>query len=228
MKKVLVFITIGLSFFMIACTSNKEKRNYKEQKNIVIQNKKTEKLNFEELQDSLRTALLKLKNNNSLKSGLLEELYIRNLVREVNGIVKIEIPFNLHSFDCGAPDCYSTNISFEFLAKESIEFPKKVDFTLLEKGCGIVKEMLETGTFELIELTDEKLNYYSKKMNSNLIIYKENKETKLFYFPDSELNPLKVNMINKVLKDYEEDGLEKNVPYQSTFMLTRDYSNFIN
>ena len=183
------------------------------------------KLTFKEIQDSLRKQLLKSKTNKNLKSSILQELYIRGLVNEEDDKIKFELPFNLHSFDCGSPDCYSTDIVFEIIAKEPIEFPKKIDFTLKEYGCGIENDILENGTFELVEQSAEYVNYYSKKQKSNLIIIADKR--KLYYFEDQKINVIKVSLIAKMFEEYEEKNVEEIVPYQSIIMTTNEYENFI-
>lgn len=229
--------TIKLAFFffsllILSCSSKEKKEELTEQKEIVFEKSITKKkkvfnaeLTFEETQDSLRIVLLNSKPNENLKSSILQELYIRGLVNQKNNKIKFELPFNLHGFDCGAPDCYSTDITFEITAKEPIELPKTVNFKLLEHGCGIEREKSENGTFELIEQSPKYVNYYSKKQQSNLVILGEKR--KLYYFPDTKPNSIKVELIDKMLHAYNEEDKNAIVPYQSIIMTTNEYENFI-
>ena len=182
-------------------------------------------MTFEETQDSLRIPLLNSKPNENLKSSILQELYIRGLVNQIDDKIKFELPFNLHGFDCGAPDCYSTDITFEITAKEPIEFPKKINFKLSEHGCGIENEISENGIFELVEQSPTYVNYYSKKQQSNLVILGEKRG--LYYFPDTKPNSIKVKLIDKIFDEYNEEDENAIVPYQSTIMTTNEYENFI-
>ena len=221
-----------ICLLIISCSSNVNKEGISEQtevvseKNITKNDKITkEELTFEETQDSLRTLLLNSKPNKNLKSSILQELYIRGLVNQINDKIIFEIPFNLHGFDCEAPDCYSTDITFEIIAKEPIEFPKTINFKLSEYGCGIENEISENGIFELVEQSPKYVNYYSKKQHSNLVILGE--KSKLYYFPNTKPNSIKVELIDKIFDENNEEDENAILPYQSTIMTTNVYENFI-
>lgn len=221
-----------LSLLIISC-STKEKKQENNEKTEAVSEKvalKSEKidrseLSFEETQKSLRKQLLNAKPNENLKFSMLQELYIRGLVNQVNDKIKFELPFNLHGFDCGAPDCYSTDITFEIPTRKPIEFPKTVDFNLVEHGCGMEMEIAKDGIFKLVELAPEYVNYYSEKYGSNLVILGEKR--KLYYFPDTKRNSIKANSIDKILEAYDDEDENAIVPYQSTVMTTNEYENFI-
>jgi len=226
----LTFFFLGLLF--ISCSNKEKKEEINEgaevvSEDITTNNEKTinAELTFKETQDSLRTLIFNSKPNENLKYSILQELYIRGLVDEIDGKIKFNLPFNLHEFDCGAPDCYSTDITFEIIAKEPIEFPKIINFKLLEHGCGIEHEISEKGIFELVEQSTKYVNYYSKKHKSNLVILGEKRE--LYYFPNTDPNLIKVDLIDKIFDDYKDEDTNAIVPYQSTIMTTNQYENFI-
>ena len=226
-----------LTFFffillIISCSTNEKKDKINDQPEIATEkvtakNKQVtnSELTFEETQDYLRKQLLNSKPNENLKSSILQELYIRGLVNQVEDKIKFELFFNLHGFDCGAPDCYSTDITFSIPIKKPIEFPRKINFSQKEHGCGIENDILEYGTFELIEQSSEYVNYYSKKQKSNLIIIADKR--KLYYFPDTKPNSIKVNLIDKLFEDYDELHPTFTEPYQSTTMRHSNYGDFI-
>ena len=220
------------SLLIISCSTNEKKAKINDQPEIAIEkvSSKNEQviiseLTFEETQDSLRKKLLNSKPNENLKSSILQELYIRGLVNQVDDKINFELFFNLHGFDCGAPDCYSTDITFNIPVKKPIEFPRKINFKQKEHGCGIENEILEYGTFELTEQTRKYVNYYSKKQKSNLIIIADKR--KLYYFTDQKLNAIKVDSIDKMFEEYNEKDIEEIAPFQSVIMTTNDYENFI-
>ena len=226
--RLIIFI---FSLLIISCSSNGRKVGINEQtgnkSEIIIHTDKEllkTELTFEKVQDSLRNELLNLKSNENLKSSILEELYIRGLVNQVDSLIKFRLPFDLHGFDCGAPDCYSTDITFAIQAKEPVEFPKIIDFHLFEHGC-VDKEINTDGIFELVELSYDYVNYYSKTHRSNLVIIKE--EGLLYYFPDTKPNSVKVSLIDEIFKNYDEEDSYTIAPYQSTIMTTNEYENFI-
>lgn len=209
---------------MISCAV-KEKKVRIETKTEVLSEKEDSFSIFEKMQDSLRIVILNSKPQANLKAIILQELYIRGLVNQIEGKIKFELPFNLHGFDCGAPDCYATHISFEITAKEPIQFPKKIDVKLREHGCGIEHDILENGVFELMEHSNEYVNYYSKKQQSNLVIL--GKKKKLYYFPDTQPNSIKVANIDTLFKNYNEEDPNAIAPYQSTKMTSNTYEKFI-
>ncbi|MCF6288465.1 MAG: hypothetical protein L3J53_04420 [Proteobacteria bacterium] len=225
------FAFFFFSLLIISCTQEiKEEINERTEvvsEKIITNNEKiiNSELTFEETQDSLRALILISKPNKNLKSSILQELYIRGLVNQEDDKIKFELPFNLHGFDCGAPDCYSTDITFEIIAKEPIEFPKIIKFKLLEHGCGVEREIPENGIFELVEQSPKYVNYYSNKQKSNLVILGEKR--KLYYFPDTKPNSIKVDLIDKIFDKYNEEDTNAIVPYQSTIMTTNEYENFI-
>jgi hypothetical protein len=122
---------------------------------------------------------LKSKTNKSLKNSVLKELYLRGLVLPGLENYHIRLPFDLHGFDCGAPDCYTTEISFIIFGGSPMKFPEKLDFTLSERGC-VDKEYTKKGTFEVVEQSNDYVNLYSKELKSNLVILKEEKIMNLF------------------------------------------------
>ena len=224
-------IILIFSLLIISCSSkerkigiNKQKENKSE--NTIHTDKELSKpeLTFEEIQDSLRNELLKLKSNENLKSSVLEELYIRGLVNQIDSLINFWLPFDLHGFDCGAPDCYSTDITFAIRVKEPIEFPETIDFHLFEHGC-IDKEITTDGIFELVELSPNYVNYYSKTHESNLVIIKD--KGLLYYFPKSKPDSIKVSLIDEIFENYDEEDSYTIAPYQSTIMTTNEYENLI-
>lgn len=93
-------------------------------------NKATERdsIDWEKHQDSLRKKILKGKKSKILKESFLQEMYIRNVATIFNDSVAVNIPFNVHGPDCGAPDCYSTDISFSLKLDDKLIFPENIQF----------------------------------------------------------------------------------------------------
>ena len=219
MKKV---ILLNIIAFIIFSCSSKEKRNKDtEQRQNLIETANPQ-LVFEKTQDSLRNLLLKSKPNNNLKSSILQELYIRGLVSQEGEKISFKLPFNLHGLDCGAPDCYSTDISFEIPATVPMEFPDKINFKLHDHGC-IKKEKLINSTFELKEESTEFVNYYSEELKSNLIIVDNGR---LYYYSHLKDGSVKLETIEKMFENKEFEESET-VPYQSTVMISNEYENFL-
>lgn len=219
------FLPLLFILLVISCSTKSQKEETSPLSNFESNETAKSELTFEETQDYLRTILLNSKPNEHLKSSILQELYIRGLVNEIGGKIRFKLPFDLHGLDCGAPDCYSTDISFEIPATYPIEFPKTINFKLVEHGCGIKQEISENGMFELVEQSSEYVNYYSKKQKSNLVILGEKRE--LYYFPNTQQNSIKVALLNAFFDEFDEEDEHAGFPYQSTIMTTNEYENFL-
>lgn len=179
---------------------------------------------FEFKQDSIRSLILEIKQNKILKNSFLQELYIKNLVTEKDNQFNFELPFDLHSLDCLAPDCYVTNISFSISNTTPVIFPTKINISIIEEGCGKENKIQKSESFILIESSNDYINYYSDKLHSNLIITEN--PYQLYYFPKSKSHPLKIKQINKLFKDYDDENDEYNIPYRSSRFETNEYDRF--
>lgn len=78
---------------------------------------------FEIYQDSLRQVLLRKIENPYIKNTILEEFYIRKVIKINNDSLYWNLNFNLHGLDCCAPDCFSTSVSFQMPFSENWNFP---------------------------------------------------------------------------------------------------------
>jgi hypothetical protein len=183
---------------------------------------------WQQHQDSLRNEILKIKENEILKNSFLQEIYIRNVVTISNDSLHFNIPFNLHGPDCGAPDCYSTDISFTFKIGDTLIFPKHLPFKEHEHGC-IDKPKHLSGEFILIEETDKYIIYHSIKPKRTLVLFSSSKETgtTAFYFTDVgqyDINGKNIYTIPDITK---ANVNEKNYPFTSWILTTNDYESFI-
>lgn len=228
MKVLVVFF----SLLVISCSSKQKKEGTPIQKEepaseIIRYETKastppvTEK-SFEEVQDSLREVLLNAKPNENLKSSILQELYIRGLVVEKNDEILFNLPFDLHGAGCGAPDCYSTDISFSIPSNEPVEFPDRIAFKLFEHGC-VEEEETKNSVFELKEESQNYVNYFSKEEKSNLIIMRNGD---LYYYPHLKSNSIRIKTIDEMFENGEFDDAEI-VPYRSKVMTSNEYEYFM-
>ncbi|SNR16507.1 hypothetical protein [Tenacibaculum jejuense] len=186
-----------------------------------------EEQRLEKERKELRQKLLASKPDENLKNSLLAELYLRNLVHRHENTLGFNLVFDLHGFDCGAPDCYRTIIKFKIPYAAPISFPKTIPFSFIEEGCGIEKEISRTGIFQLQEESEIGVNYYSKSEQSNLIIQKEDTQTKLYYFPNIKEGKIQLKSLNQFIESIDETSEESNAPYTSGIMNMYDYSIFL-
>ncbi len=178
--------------------------------------------NFQQRQDSLRNELLKSKNDKLLLNTVFEEHYIRGLITNEKDFLNFNLPFNLHGFDCGAPDCYTTTLKFKTSNNYPLNLQAKIKIDLTESGC--VKTQNWSGEFTLVEANKLLVNYYSPQLKSNLYFTKKGE---LIYFPHEKTKSISLKKLNKILQSLNPDELEP-VPYLSTVMTTMEYETFIN
>ncbi len=180
-------------------------------------------------QHTLRSKILNTKDNKVLKAGFLQEMYIRSIATVSNDSVFVCIPFNLHSPDCSAPDCFSTDVCFSFKLSNQLIFPKKLPFTEYEHGCIIGRSQKIQSQFQLIEKTEKYIIYYSIKPKRTLVLFSSNKAngTTAFYFVG--LNKYRINgqNVNSILEQYNPEDQNSIYPYTSWQLTTSDYKQFI-
>jgi hypothetical protein len=187
-----------------------------------------ESYDWRKYQDSLRNVLLKGKENKILKESFLQEMYIRNVVKVSRDSLFVTIPFNLHGPDCGAPDCYSTDISISFKLGDKLIFPKNIPFIEHEHGC-VDKERKLSGSFQLVEETEKHVIYHSTKHERTLVLFSLNKEngTTAYYFTGVGQNRINGQNIYNIIKDYNEEDKSSIYPFTSWVLTTNEYENFI-
>ena len=184
-------------------------------------------LEWEKHEDFLRNEILNHKDNKTLKESFLQEMYIRNVVRVLKDSVLVNIPFNLHGPDCGAPDCYSTDISFGFRFSDTLAFPKDIQFQEYEHGC-VDKEKRLTGRFKLIEQTNRYIIYHSINYKRTLVLFSSNKEngTTAYYFTGIGRNNINGKNVYKIVEDYDEENKNSIYPFTSWTLTTNEYEDF--
>jgi len=186
-------------------------------------------LEWEKHEDSLRNEILKRKENKILKESFLEEMYIRNVVSVSKDSLFVTIPFNLHGPDCGAPDCYSTDVSFGFKLGDTLRFPEKLLFQEHEYGCGDHDNKV-SGTFQLVDQTVRHVIYHSTKHKRTLVLFSSEKEsgTIAYYFTEVEQNRITEKTVYKIIQEYNEDHKNAIYPFTSWILSTNEYENFLN
>jgi len=155
----------------------------------------------------------------------LQEIYaIRNVVSVSGGIVFFDISFDLHGNDCGSPDCYRTDVSFNFKLGDTLKFPQKLAFQEHEDGCDTSEKKI-SGTFELQELNEKYVIYYSTKYKRTLVLFSSNKEsgTYAYYVTDAKQNQINSKNVYQALKYFDEEGSFSLNIYRSSILLKREY-----
>lgn len=184
---------------------------------------------WEDYQDSLRQILFKSKESKILKQSFLAEYYLRNVVKLKHDSVYFNLDFDLHGYDCGAPDCYSTLVKFHFKLGDSLVFPNEIAFKEKETGC-IEKESNLSGKFGLVERTNEVVIYHDEKHLRNLILFSTNKKIPdyAFYIVGMKNEFTSANVVNELnkmeLSADEKGGISA---FRSTTLTTNEYERFL-
>ena len=183
---------------------------------------------WEKHEDSLRNVILERKENIVLKESFMQEMYIRDVVKVSNDNLFIIIHFDLHGPDCGAPDCYTNEVSFSFRLGDTLIFPQKLQFREHLHGC-VSKEERLTGDFELIEQTDRHIIYYSAAHKRTLVLFSSNKEcgTTAYYFTDIKHNRVNGDNLYNITKDYNEEDENAIYPFTSSALTINEYEVFL-
>lgn len=180
-------------------------------------------LSSDAARDSIRQILLNRKENSILKNSFLQELYIRNAFEVKQDSLFFVINFDLHAADCGAPDCYTTQIAFKIPFDQQVQFPKNLDFSEVEYGCIAGEKQKLEGNFVLVEQTAEAVLYKSIQPNRILLLNGEphNKADRALYFVDTTTE-ISLDKL-RAYHDFEEQDF----PYRSFILETQEYERFL-
>ncbi|PZR24979.1 MAG: hypothetical protein DI535_20240 [Citrobacter freundii] len=183
---------------------------------------------WEKHEDSLKEEILKKKENRILKGSFLQEMYIRNVVTVSKDSLFFEIPFNLHGPDCGAPDCYSTDISFRFRLGNVLTFPKVLSVDEHEHGCVPAEKHLKMD-LQLVEQTDKYVIYHSVRQKRVLALMSSNEYcgTTAYYFSGVGQNSINGKNLFNIEKDYDDEDEKPVYPFKSFILTRNEYEPFI-
>ena len=171
---------------------------------------------------AVRQALLNAHPNHTVQGTLWEELYLRKLVAPTTDHLAVMIPFDSHGPDCGAPDCYSTDVSFA-VPQPGPLFPTTLSVAVHEHGC-IDEETRQTGAFTCTELTAENATYYSAELKAYLILWKTHTALgSVYYYPQAPSDKLSAEAIRSIFEEGDDNAY---YPYQSTRMYLWDYERY--
>lgn len=185
--------------------------------------------NFEMLNnDSVKNILLQAKSNDLVKNSFLQEYYIRNVIVEKKDSLELILPFNLHGIDCGAPDCYTTELRIQLPIGQVILFPKKLIFTEKEMGC-VEKESNLKGVMNLIAANEHYIMYGNAQYKKLLFLAKSNDKysSLAYYFSDYNWMLKSKAAILQDVSKFDEGKSQAVDPYTSTVLSTKDYTLFI-
>jgi len=184
-------------------------------------------LSWAEEQLVLRNQILIGLENNILKESFLQEFYIRRVARVNSDTVYVAIGFNLHGNDCGAPDCYQTDLRFHIKLGDSLQFPDSLPYKEREYGC-IGDSSSVSGVFQLLDQSSEHLVYSSIKPRRTLVLYSSREECGNYALYFNSPNPDRIDAKNmdKLMKELEQGKDVDRYPYRSWALTTFEYGFF--
>ena len=214
------FLFIGISFLY----GQEDSGSHDDDRKTVITNERYTDMELWQMhQDSLRTVLLHSKENKLLKESILQEIYIRDVVKIKQNMLHFFIPLDMHGFSCMAPDCYSTDLSFEFPLKDKLVFPEEIVIAEHEHGC-VDKETKIKGTFTRREVTAKGVLYRSDKLDRTMIILDK---ANVWYFSGPGSKEVTIKGLDTWFDNYiSEDTQTVLHPYYSWILTTNEYENF--
>jgi len=189
---------------------------------------------WEAYRNSLRNKRLERKENNVLKGTFLREMYVRDIANVCGDSIVINIPFDAHSpYDCGAPDCYSTDVSVRFKLGNTFTFPHEAQFTEHERGC-VEQETQISGIFRLTGQTDNHVIYHSSEYGRILVLFRKFDlvHTWAYYFTNIDTNINEDSVTNENLYKIEEEHIEDGsadqlFPFKSATLNNVEYETFL-
>ena len=184
-------------------------------------------MSWEEQQLTLRAQILDDLENTILKESFLQEMYIRHVAKLSRDTVYIDIGFDLHGNDCGAFDCYSTDVSFSIILKGSFQFPQTLPFKEDEYGC-VQEETHISGIFKLEDSSINHVKYVSTEHKRTLVLFRDNSlhYGLAYYFNGIDPERVDVENLDKLLLRLEEPDENELYPYQSFALRTNSYEWF--
>jgi hypothetical protein len=174
--------------------------------------------------DPSQNALSRRKENKIRKESFLQEMYVRNVATVLRDSLFMSIPFNVHGPDCGAPDCYSTDVRFGFPFADTLLFPKIVRFHEHEHGC-VDREKKLSGYFQLVGQNTKQVIYYSGKPKRTLVLFSSKHENgaAAWYFTGLEKDRINEQNVSAIMKEYDEEDKNAIYPFTSWLLTTNEY-----
>lgn len=209
MEKLL--LPIWLSFLVLCACNSADNQHNPKKTELHNQEKATEKTEHSAIIETRDQAAL----NEMLQHSFLQEFYARKVVSVSGDSITVKIPFNLHGADCGAPDCYTTEVRFGFRPGKEFNFPKRLKFRESEDGC-IEETYRLNSVFELIEKTDKHVIYHCPKVKRTLVLFRSatTTGTGAYYFTYVNRNTVTGKNVYTIMSNYNEE--DKNALYPFT------------
>lgn len=153
--------------------------------------------------------------------GPLKTLKEFGFVQVQNQNISISLPFDLHGFDCGAPDCYTTLVTFNWSLSDSPNFPSKLPYVEKDSGCGEDGTPIK-GTFNLV-ISDSNTVHLQDKINQRNLIIKSSDQRKefVYYFTEMDVEISRFDQLMAEINERDSDA-QGVVPFRISTVINRD------
>lgn len=170
-------------------------------------------------------------NLNFTKKDSIQSHYFKNnfvnlfdqtdVVSIIEDSIDFSFDFDLHGYDCGAPDCYSTYVDFSVPFSDSVTFPKTINMKVLTAGNCLEGEIPKYYTFYLADVSDDFLIFNSKGAKKSLVLNTNNKkfDNKVYYF-SAIIEPVTLKNVESLLS-FDENTKEFNMPFRSNTLVKK-------
>jgi len=151
-----------------------------------------------------------------VEESFLKTFYDKQVIIIDDNILSIALPFDLHSPDCIALDCYTTEVSGTFELQESFAFPPTIAFKVHQQGDCLEAPITDLHSiFKLEKEAATYVLYYSNELQSALVLFEsiDISGALAFFFEDVRLDQLDEETIVSVLRDYNREDEDSIYPY---------------
>jgi hypothetical protein len=194
MKKIIVFLSLFMAITACQPTISEPKEDETDLE---------EEIEAEEELDALGKAV---------KGSLLESYHKLKMLNENGMLWRLQLVFDLHSADCGAPDCYAHHLQLVLPPHILAQKEGSYIYNLNVKGCVPEEEQKEqSGSMQLYARGTNYIIFYDKKEELSLLLEEQN----AYLFEGLNFAILDSKAPIDYLKEILEDPEHLYYPYQS-------------
>lgn len=162
-----------------------------------------------------------LKDDNLFSNPFIDELYKYGVVKINGDKVDVEIPFDSHSNDCGAPDCYQTMVSFQLPNKNPMILPEELEILYYDTGCYAEDDKSKSPLkFVMTQKGTDIIVYYNWFSKSSLVLFTRDNPKEgfslAFFLVGISVDKLTPQDIYNLRDNYNEEDENSIYPYTST------------
>lgn len=169
----------------------------------------------------IKQQLLQKLPDTALKNSPFQELYLKDMIQDSANVYYVNISFNLHGFDCGAPDCFATDVSFH-IDKQSLtqQVSTPLVYQASTAGCGYETPSVYQGKFNVMTFNRDSLVLQDSEMfNTLYILRNDSNQIYAYYYENVDSN-------YKDMMPYQSFDIDNELsihPYMNTSLRSFEY-----